>query len=224
MISWICITYKREKYLPRIVEQFLAQDYVGEKEFVILNDDPNVNYVCDHPEINIHNWDHRFRNIRTKINTAINLCDGDAYTAVGDDDLYKPWATRMMVEALGDDRFLAINGFWKQMESMLWIQAPIDGLYLCRMDLFKEMGGYLEWMEKGKITRCKYTRKVTNVAPCNFMDRVKEIGDYKELKTNKENAFFTWVRGNDQTIWNESDDEEYVVKKRNPKIITIGGK
>lgn len=236
MISWMCITYRRKEYLPRIVEQFLLQDYKGEKEFVILNDDPDVNYVCDHPEIKIHNWDHRFRNMRTKFNAGISLCSGYAFVPVADDDLHAQCEMRIMIEALGDDKFLGVNGFWKQnlqLKSIKWIQEPIGGFYACRMDFFKEMGGYMEWCGETeeerssipleKITRCKGTREITKVAPELFMGRVVRKGDYKELFVNKEDAFFTWVRGTDHSGWKDKDEDKYIVKERNPKIIKIGG-
>ena len=208
---------------------------MGEKEFVIFNDDPDVNYVCDYPEVKIYNWKHRFRNVRTKFNSGITFCKGYAFACVADDDLYKPWTMRTMFEALGDDKFLAVNGFWKRaivLEKQHWHQQVIGGLYACRMDFFYEMGGYMEWVcELGgkrssvpvgdRLTRCKITRETTKVAPENFLDRVKETDDYKELKVNKEDGFFTWMRGTTHHGWFCNDETKYVIKERNPEIITI---
>jgi len=235
MISWMCTTYRREEYLPRIIEQFLAQDYWGEKEFVILNDDPDVNYVCDHPEIKIYNWDHRFRNRRTKFNVGVSLCSGRVFIPASDDDLQEPCAMRRMVEALGDDKFLGVNGFRKQIIGTkgVWIQEPIGGFYACRIDFFKEMGGYMEWVGEteeerssiplGKISRDKVSREITQICPEIFMGRVMRRGDYKELWVDEVDGFFTWVRGTDHSAYTDKDEDKYIVKERNPKIIKIGG-
>ena len=201
MISWSCITYGREEYVPRIIEQFIAQDYDGKKEFVILNDDPNVEYVSEHPEVKIYNWDHRFKNVRTKFNKSMELCNGDFIIPIGDDDRYDTTAIQIMVDGIGCDRFLAINGFWKINKdgSTVWIQQPIAGLFICRKNFFFEFGGYTEW--SAKPVRSKVTRKITNVAPVDFFERVKEAGSYKELKLDKDRAFFTWDRRASQENW-----------------------
>ena len=236
MMSWMCITYKREEYVPKIVEQFLLQDYEGEKEFVILNDDPDVKYVCDHPEIKIHNWDHRFKNRRTKFNVGVSLCSGSVFIAIADDDLHAPHQIRKIVEALGNDKFLGINGFRKQIIGTegAWIQEPIGGFYACRIDYFKEMGGYMEWVGEteeerssvplGKFGRDKVSREVSRVAPEAFMGRVMKKGDYKELFVNEEDSFFTWVRCTDHSAYKDKNPDKYIIKERDPKIITIRGK
>lgn len=201
MISWSCITYGREEYVPRIIEQFIAQDYDGKKEFVILNDDPDVKYVSEHPEVRIYNWDHRFENVRTKLNKSMELCSGDLVTPIGDDDWYIPTATQTMVDGIGYNKFLAINGFWKINKDgkTIWVQQPLAGLFICRKDFFFEMGGYTEWSDRP--VRSKVTRKITNVALVDFFERVKESGNYKELELDKDRAFFTWDRRTSQANW-----------------------
>ena len=201
MISWSCITYGREEYVPRIIEQFIAQDYDGKKEFVILNDDPDVKYVSEHPEVRIYNWDHRFRNVRTKFNKSMELCSGDLVIPIGDDDWYIPTATQTMVDGIGYNKFLAINGFWKINKDgkTIWVQQPLAGLFICRKDFFFEMGGYTEWSDRP--VRSKVTRKITNVALVDFFERVKESGNYKELELDKDRAFFTWDRRTSQANW-----------------------
>jgi len=201
MISWSCITYGREEYVPRIIEQFIAQDYDGKKEFVILNDDPDVKYVSEHPEVRIYNWDHRFRNVRTKFNKSMELCSGDLVIPIADDDWYIPTATQTMVDGIGYNKFLAINGFWKINKDgkTIWVQQPLAGLFICRKDFFFEMGGYTEWSDRP--VRSKVTRKITNVALVDFFERVKESGNYKELELDKDRAFFTWDRRTSQANW-----------------------
>jgi len=221
MISWSCITYGRENGVPEIIRYFLAQNYKDEKEFVILNDDPDVHYVFDHPEVKIYNWDHRFKNVRTKFNKSMELCSGDLVVPVGDDDWYTPTATKKMVKGIGNNKFLAVNGFWKVNKngSICWIQQAIAGLFICRKDFFFEIGGYTEWSDKP--VRSQVTRQMTDVAHIDLFDRVKEAGHYKELKLDQQSAFFTWDKRGSQDNWGDTDKEKHIIKERIPRIVTI---
>jgi len=225
MISWMCMTYDRKELLPGVVRMSLEKDYKGAKEFVIINDNPDINFLCDHPEVKIHNLDKRFNNIRTKYNAGVSLCSGEIYYAVADDDLYAPWSISTMEKGMRDSYgykdFLAINGFWKQTHphEPVWIQETVGDIFICKVDFFWEMGGYDEWSQKP--VRSSVTRKVTNVAPANFIPRVKQTPHYEELVLDKENGFFTWVRGADHTMWLEDDPKKYIVKERNPEVIKI---
>ncbi|MCK5617586.1 hypothetical protein KAR91_87790, partial [Candidatus Pacearchaeota archaeon] len=142
-VSWRCSTYGREECVPEIIRMFLKQDYKGKKELVILNDDPDINYVFEHPEVRIFNWNYRFINVREKQNVCVGLCKGEIFIPIGDDDLYKPWTISVCVEAIGDDPFVAISGFWKHKKLNIRGKRHecIAGLYVCRIDFFKKMGG-----------------------------------------------------------------------------------
>jgi len=54
-ISCWCPTFAREELLEEAIYSFLIQDYLGEKELVILNDYEKQELVFDYPEIRIFN-------------------------------------------------------------------------------------------------------------------------------------------------------------------------
>jgi len=229
-VSWACITHGREKYVPNIIRMFLAQDYKGRKEFVLLNDDPDINYVFDHPEVRIYNWDHRFRNIRIKHNACVSLCNGEVYMPVADDDEWEPHAMSRFIDAIGDDPFVAARGFWKKgplCQKPVWMDDTIGGLTAYKIDFYKRMGGRAAWIwyPLGDHVRDDST-DAWILHPENLIDRVREAeGCYKEFWVHEKDGFFTWVRGTDHSNVNKSSPEKYFAKKRNPKIIKleIGG-
>jgi len=216
-VSWSCITYGREWSLPNLVKQFQAQDYKGKKELVILNDDPDVRYISDHPEIKIYNWDYRFENIREKHNICKGLCDGEILIPVDDDDLYKPWTTTMFVNEIGESPFVACNGFWKDSQ---WHQSTVAGLYACTAEFFKQMGGYAKWMVQYRKWEPEYDWVVH---PQDFLLRVKDLDKcYKEFKVDAKTAFYTWTRTGDRSGWDTNNLDKYINKERTPKTIKIG--
>ena len=230
-VSWACKTYGREKHVPEIIRMFLEQDYKGKKEFVLLNDDPDVKYVFDHPEVRIYNWNYRFSNMRVKNNMCVRLCNGEVYMPIADDDLFKPHATTTFMDAIGDCPFVAARGFWKKdltkvgMHATVWHDVTIGGLFACRVDFFKRMGGYAIWMWfpfGDKIRDDRVQEWILH--PENFMERVRETdGCYKEFKVEQRDGFFTWVRGTDHYwhVGHHNDPDKYFIKKRNPTIIEV---
>lgn len=206
---------------------FLKQDYPN-KEFVILNDDPDVEYVCKHPEVRIYNWKYRFRNIREKADRCVRFCTGDIFIPIGDDDMWEPHATSRFVKEIGDDPFVACRGFWKlggtsnkglkNRKGARWHGTPIASLYACRLDFFKEMGGYAKWLNRLKNDKTGYE---WIVHPENFMQRVQEAGCYKEFTCKMIDGFFTWYRFADHSNWNTSDERKFLLKPRTPRVIHI---
>ena len=223
-VSWACITYGRPQCVPEIIRMFLEQDYKGKKEFVILNDDPDVNYVFNHPEVRIYNWNHRFNNVRLKNNACVDLCKGEVFMETADDDSWKPHATTMFMDALGDSPFVIVRGFWKHSEGLerVWLDMVTGPIFACRVDFFQKMKGYAAWIwhDFGDHIRDKSTDDWV-LHPANFVERVKEAeGCYKEFRVEEKDGFFTWVRGQ-PSFWTDRSPEKYKIKKRNPKIIEV---
>lgn len=201
------------------MSMFLNQDY-PDKEFVILNDDPDVEYVCRHPEVRIYNWKYRFRNIREKMNRCVSFCTGDVFIPIADDDIWEPHATSRFVKEIGDDPFVACKGFWKHTPKGKMFQGMgIAGLYVCRLDFFKKMGGYAKWLYKLRNDKTGWDWVVH---PENFLQRVQEAGCYKEFVCKEKEGFFTWYRFADHSNWDMKDESKFELFPRTPKVIEIG--
>ena len=67
MISVLTLIYKRAHLLEEAIESFLRQSPEIESEMVVVNDDPDINYIYNHPKIKIINHKTRFETISAKI-------------------------------------------------------------------------------------------------------------------------------------------------------------
>lgn len=92
-ITAICVTYGRVRYLENAIADFLAQDYDGKREMVVLNTFPRQNFPCigsvDSPVIAI-NLKERPASLGVARNQAIECADGDLLVVFDDDDAYLP--------------------------------------------------------------------------------------------------------------------------------------
>lgn len=94
MISVLTITYKRHHLLEEAIESFLRQTRVPGAEMVIINDNPNVDYIYDHPSIRIFNCKERFPSIASKLEWGAAQCEYNFIYRLDDDDLLAPQALR----------------------------------------------------------------------------------------------------------------------------------
>ena len=96
MISVITLTYQRHHILEEAIQSFLEQDYMGEKEMVIVNDSDKVEYRYEHPEIKIYNIKERFSSIGKKLEWGMKQCKGEFIYRLDDDDLMTPYALTLI--------------------------------------------------------------------------------------------------------------------------------
>jgi|LakMenEpi03Aug12_release.lakeMendotaPanAssembly.Ray.scaffolds.fasta_scaffold152730_2 glycosyltransferase involved in cell wall biosynthesis len=92
MISVLTLTYKRHHLLEEAIQSFLAQENPPECEMVVINDNPDVDYVFDHPRVRIINCKERFPSIAAKLKWGYEQCKYDYIYRLDDDDLLAPWA------------------------------------------------------------------------------------------------------------------------------------
>lgn len=94
MISVLTLTYKRHHLLEEAIESFLRQEVYSpfEKEMVIINDNPEVDYQFDHPQIKIINHKERLPSIAAKLEWGYKQCTYPYIYRLDDDDLLAPWA------------------------------------------------------------------------------------------------------------------------------------
>lgn len=90
MISVLTLTYKRHHLLEEAIESFLRQDIPYEKEMLVLNDNKDVNYVFDHPQVKIINHKERFPSLSDKLKWGFSQCKFEHVYRLDDDDLLTP--------------------------------------------------------------------------------------------------------------------------------------
>lgn len=96
-VSCLCPTYGRREQLNEAVYSFLEQDYEGEKELLIVNDHPDVEYVFKHPEVRIINCRKRFDSLGEKLNYLFEEAKYDWLDNWPDDDIQFPWAISLQM-------------------------------------------------------------------------------------------------------------------------------
>jgi len=92
MISVLTLTYKRPHLLEEAIQSFLSQDDITDCEMVIINDNPEVDYIYDHPQVRIVNHKVRFSSISAKIEWGYKQCKYPFIYRLDDDDLLMPYA------------------------------------------------------------------------------------------------------------------------------------
>lgn len=102
MISVLTLTYKRPHLLEEAIESFLRQT-VAESEMVIINDNPEVDYVYQHDRVRIINHKERFLSIGSKLEWGFKQCKYDYMYRLDDDDLLAPWALENVIKDIADN-------------------------------------------------------------------------------------------------------------------------
>ena len=98
MISVLTLTYQRHHILEEAIHSFLHQQYDGEREMVIINDSPEVEYRIDAPNVKVINLNVRLSSIGKKLEWGFTQCKGDWIYRLDDDDLLAPWALELQRE------------------------------------------------------------------------------------------------------------------------------
>ncbi len=104
MISVLTITYKRHHLLEEAIESFLRQEDLSGCEMVIINDNPEVGYIYDHPRIKIINYKNRFPSIASKLQWGYRQCKNEFIYRLDDDDLLGPNAFSILAEAITNSK------------------------------------------------------------------------------------------------------------------------
>ena len=97
MISVLTLTYKRHHLLEEAIESFLRQTCT-DCEMVIINDNPDVDYVYNHDKVKIINHKERFSSIGFKLEWGFKQCKHDFIYRLDDDDLMCPWALENVIK------------------------------------------------------------------------------------------------------------------------------
>ena len=98
MISVLTITYKRHHLLEEAIESFLRQESKIDSEMVIINDNPEVDYIYSNDRVRVFNCKERFPSIASKLEWGYKQCKYDYIYRLDDDDLLAPWAIENVKE------------------------------------------------------------------------------------------------------------------------------
>jgi hypothetical protein len=87
MITFLTLTYKREHLLEECIYSFLLQKNTINHELLIINDNPYIEYIFNHSNINIINTKKRFKSISDKLKFGFDNSKFDYIYRLDDDDL-----------------------------------------------------------------------------------------------------------------------------------------
>jgi glycosyltransferase involved in cell wall biosynthesis len=86
LISCVCPTLGKWKHLEEAIHSFLIQTYPN-KELIIFNNYPNVDFILEHPQITIINYKEDIVSIGQCRNVSNSYAKGDWIVVWDDDDI-----------------------------------------------------------------------------------------------------------------------------------------
>ena len=174
MISAICVTYGRVKFLESAIGDFLAQDYQGRRAMLVLNTLPKQTLHGEFPNVEIVNLQTRPKSLGQARNLAIGLAGAERFVVVDDDDAYLP-------------HFLSTFAkHWTYGLEWLWLDKRLcamgdkitsisigchGGCFGFTQKAWREVGGYPEDMSVGE------DRVLVGKIMKNFPGKKVELGD-----------------------------------------------
>jgi len=102
MISVLTLTYKRHHLLEEAIQSFLLQDN-NTSEMVIINDNVEVDYIFNHPNVRIINHKERFPSIAAKFEWGYKMCKHPYIYRLDDDDLLAPNALENVIKDINEN-------------------------------------------------------------------------------------------------------------------------
>ena len=144
MFSCVCPTYCRPERLEEAIESFLRQTYAGPKELVVLNDNPRVHYIFDHPDVRIVNLKTRYHTLGRKLNLGTGYCRYGCRVNWPDDDLFLPHALDTIASGIKEADFYSFSGYWNinKLGELAWVTSQITGIIPIRIEALRWVGGY----------------------------------------------------------------------------------
>jgi glycosyltransferase involved in cell wall biosynthesis len=129
LVSAIIATYERDEWLARAVNSVLSQEFPGELEVIVVNDngeplkyapwqdDPRVTVITTQRVERCFAW-----------NTAASISRGDYIHILGDDDMLLPGAYAALVQAAGETGAAWVYGWQECMDdagNLLYTVKPV---------------------------------------------------------------------------------------------------
>ena len=107
LVSVCTATYNRRPFIPYLIQCFLHQDYVGDMEWIIVDDgtDSIEELVKDIPQVKYIRLDKKVP-LGKKRNLMHEQCSGDILVYMDDDDYYPPTRVSHAVQMLKNSEYL----------------------------------------------------------------------------------------------------------------------
>lgn len=152
-----CITYGRAHLIGEAVKSYIDQDYPGESELVILNDQPGITYhggfiLKQNQKITIINHPTRYATIGEKRNVCVRSAEADIFLAWDDDDIHLPWRISLTVSRMTNHTYWKANKLWVWSNGKIKNPAQIQmapSMAGYSIDAFEAVGGY-EHIQSGQ--------------------------------------------------------------------------
>jgi glycosyltransferase involved in cell wall biosynthesis len=168
MISVLTITYKRHHLLEEAIESFLKQQTTIDCEMVVINDNPEVDYIYNHDKVKIFNCKERFPSIASKLEWGYKQCKYDYIYRLDDDDLLAPWALENVKEDIlanpgheiyrSEGMYFFINNEFQKKDSNINNGNVYTKAYLDRIEFPDKSGDedmYITFRNNAKIYESK---------------------------------------------------------------------
>lgn len=152
-ISFVCTTYRRYTCVTRIIEQYLQQDFKGEKELIIFNTDIDNPLILDNSLNNKNiivinnNSDYKtgldYENRGQILRDAVSHCTGYYFMLADDDDVYLPWHLRQAFDGIqenGKDAWKPQKSIFSTKSKIEIIQNVLEASVISKMDRIREIG------------------------------------------------------------------------------------
>lgn len=156
-VSCVMTTYRRFKCVERSIGMFLAQDYPGETELIILNTDPDYPLILGeslkYENIKIINQHldsqtgAAYTNVGAIRRDAVSFATGDLYICWDDDDIFLPWNIRQCFDAkkrLSKKAWKPSRSFFKTSQKLELVQNILEASILVDLAEVTNTGFRLE--------------------------------------------------------------------------------
>jgi glycosyltransferase involved in cell wall biosynthesis len=145
MITALCVTYGRVKWLQSALSDFLSQVNPGPSELLIVNTLPSQRLEGTFPNVRILNLGYRPDSLGEARNLGVEAAQGDRIVVFDDDDRYLPHFLRVFAENWGqDDEWLWLDKRWwaegDEIKGM--VGGCHGGCFGFTKEAWKAMGGY----------------------------------------------------------------------------------
>lgn len=139
--SCLCVTFGRVRWLSEAVACYLAQDYDGESELVILNTCPQQTLSFEHPKVRVENCATRPKSLGDARNKAVSLSRFDHIVNFDDDDLCLPTMLSNYAKAFSENKV-----DWIRLNPTFYSEA------------FTIRGVFSTWINSVSFTRSAYNK------------------------------------------------------------------
>lgn len=213
-ISCLCRTYGRTALLEEAIQSFLAQDFPGPKELIILNDLDAQELRFAHPDVTILNVYERYPTLGDKCNALVEHARYDLLAPWDDDDISLPSRLSTSVCGLQSGYFKPASAFFSLQDQIVgaregWFHAQS----FFHKSLWHGVGGYPsidvgEDTQFEKKLRTQFGVSATEVAPSElfYIYRWRGVGHVSD--TRQLAAGLDCYQAFDQHVRNRIDNGE----------------